>query len=67
LANDPEILLADEPTGSLDPASSAQFLGLLDGLRERSGLTVVVATHDQSVAAVCDRRLAMVDGRLASA
>ncbi len=67
LANNPDILLADEPTGNLDPAASAQFLDLVRGLRESAGLTVVIVTHDQAVAAGADRRVRMVHGRLESA
>jgi putative ABC transport system ATP-binding protein len=65
LANDPKVLLADEPTGELDESTSARVLALL---RERAdeGAAVVVVTHDPAVAARADRRLAMRDGRLES-
>ncbi len=62
LANRPNILLADEPTGSLDSAAVVQVLDLLARLRAERALTIVLVTHDDAVAAVADRRVAMVDG-----
>ena len=62
LANRPNILLADEPTGSLDSAVVVQVLDLLARLRAERALTIVLVTHDDAVAAVADRRVAMVDG-----
>jgi putative ABC transport system ATP-binding protein len=59
----PRLLLADEPTGNLDTASGGQVLELLDGLHAR-GLTLVVVTHDPSVARRADRVIVMVDGRV---
>lgn len=66
LACGPEILLADEPTGSLDAATSQAVLDLMRQLRYRLGLTVIMVTHDLSVAARADRRLHLVDGRIVS-
>jgi len=63
LANDPALVLADEPTGNLDSATSAAVLGLLAGL-VREGKTVVVATHDRDAAAVASRRVTLADGRI---
>jgi putative ABC transport system ATP-binding protein len=60
----PEILLADEPTGNLDTATSKQVLDLLRQLRNQLGLTVIMVTHDLAIAARADRRLQIVDGRL---
>jgi putative ABC transport system ATP-binding protein len=60
----PEILLADEPTGNLDTATSKQVLDLLRQLRSQLGLTVIMVTHDLAIAARADRRLHIVDGRL---
>jgi putative ABC transport system ATP-binding protein len=60
----PEILLADEPTGNLDTATSQQLLDLLRQLRNQLGLTVIMVTHDLAIAARADRRLHIVDGRL---
>ena len=64
LANDPPILLADEPTGSLDSESGSRILDLLETLRRERGLTVVLVTHDAEVAARADRIVRMLDGRL---
>ena len=61
LANAPQILLADEPTGSLDSASTERFLELLTGLTGR-GMTVVMVTHDRDVAAHAHRLVEMRDG-----
>ncbi len=66
LANDPAILLADEPTGSLDSASVEVVLGLFQRLRRERGVTVVLVTHDNAVAAVADRVVHMLDGRVAT-
>jgi putative ABC transport system ATP-binding protein len=62
----PDILLADEPTGNLDSATSKQVLGLIRLLRNQLGLTVIMVTHDLAVAAYADRSLHLVDGRLVS-
>lgn len=59
----PSILLADEPTGNLDQATSGEVLSLFDDLRA-DGLTLIVITHDPSVAARADRRVRITDGRV---
>ncbi|MDR1118221.1 MAG: ABC transporter ATP-binding protein [Bifidobacteriaceae bacterium] len=59
----PKLLLADEPTGNLDSATSGEVLEMLEGLN-RAGLAVAVVTHDPQVAAVARRRVRMQDGRL---
>jgi len=64
LANEPPILLADEPTGSLDTASVENLLELLAELRRARGLTILLVTHDPSVAAAADRTVHMRDGRV---
>jgi putative ABC transport system ATP-binding protein len=63
IANEPHVILADEPTGELDDATTARILGLL---RERAdeGAAVLVVTHDPDVAGAADRELRMRDGRL---
>jgi ABC-type lipoprotein export system ATPase subunit len=64
LANDPPVLLADEPTGSLDSASVDVVLGLFQRLRRERETTIVLVTHDELVAHVADRVIHMVDGRV---
>jgi len=64
LANDPAILLADEPTGRLDSQSGRMVLDLLQELRQRRGLTVVLVTHETSVAQRAHRIVRMLDGRI---
>ncbi len=65
LVNQPRILLADEPTGNLDSATSRQVLALIGQLRRQYQLTVIMVTHDQNVAEYADRQLHVVDGQLA--
>lgn len=65
LANDPAIVLADEPTGNLDTASSAIVRRILRDLTKNGERTVVVVTHDMDFAAECDRQIRIVDGRIA--
>jgi lipoprotein-releasing system ATP-binding protein len=64
LANDPPLILADEPTGSLDSKSSEQVFGILRRLVDAEGKAVVAVTHDLGLAARMDRRIEMVDGRI---
>lgn len=64
LVTQPKILLADEPTGNLDSVNGEQILQLFQNLQQRLGLTVIVATHDQAVAACADRVLRLHDGQL---
>ncbi|MDE3832547.1 ABC transporter ATP-binding protein [Sinorhizobium meliloti] len=64
LANDPPLILADEPTGSLDSRSSEQVFAILDGLVRERGKTVVAVTHDLDMAARMDRRFHLVDGEV---
>jgi lipoprotein-releasing system ATP-binding protein len=64
LANEPPVLLADEPTGSLDTKSSAQVFDLLRSLVDERGKTVVAVTHDLALAARMDRQVRIVDGRI---
>ena len=64
LIADPGLLLADEPTGNLDSATAEEIMGLLDRLQVDLALTMVIATHDAGLAAWCDRRLRVADGRV---
>jgi putative ABC transport system ATP-binding protein len=64
LANRPSLLLADEPTGSLDSQASKGVLGLLGAIRAETGLTILMVTHDPAVAAAADRIIYMRDGRV---
>jgi putative ABC transport system ATP-binding protein len=64
IANDPHVLLADEPTGSLDPEAAETVLDRLDRLRREHGTTLVMVTHDPNVADRADRHLRLTDGRL---
>ena len=64
LVTGPRLLLADEPTGNLDSATSKQVLTLIHQLREPLGLTVVMVTHDPQVAAHADRAMHIIDGRM---
>lgn len=63
-ATRPPILLADEPTGNLDSVNGGRVLALLDELRRESGTTLVLVTHDRSVAARADRLVHLRDGRV---
>jgi putative ABC transport system ATP-binding protein len=65
LVVEPRVVLADEPTGNLDSKTGADVIELLAGLAARRGSTVVVATHDASLAARAPRRIALRDGRVA--
>lgn len=64
LANDPPIILADEPTGNLDSASSQNVQGILKELARNHGRAVVVVTHDPAFAATADRIIHIVDGHI---
>ena len=64
LANDPPVILADEPTGSLDSASTSQVFDILRGLVTEHGKTVVAVTHDLRLAAQMQRQIQIIDGRL---
>jgi putative ABC transport system ATP-binding protein len=64
LANEPSVLLADEPTGNLDTANGRHVLELLRGVNQRRGTTVVMVTHDHALAAAADTRYEMRDGAI---
>lgn len=64
LANDPPIVLADEPTGNLDTANGRHIMELLRGIHRTRGSTVVLVTHDAELAAMADTRVVLRDGRV---
>ena len=65
IANEPRLLLADEPTGALDSATSERVLELLFGLRDRLGMTMLLVSYDAAIGARAERTVTIVDGRLA--
>jgi putative ABC transport system ATP-binding protein len=67
LANDPPIVLADEPTGNLDSTNGRHILDLLQGIHRSRGTTVVLVTHDREIAASAEARLVLRDGRVVEA
>jgi putative ABC transport system ATP-binding protein len=66
-ASQPVILFADEPTGNLDTATGANVIELLFGLNEEEGTTLVLVTHDNSLADRCQRKFTMTAGQLEEA
>ena len=66
LVMEPPLVLADEPTGNLDSESGAQVFRLLRDFNERHGTAFVIVTHDDHLAAQCDRTVRMADGRVES-
>jgi len=64
LVNNPRIIFADEPTGNLDSATGAVVEDILFGLNREHGITLIVVTHDEDLAARCDRRIVIRDGRI---
>ena len=66
LINDPSLILADEPSGSLDSKNRDELHKLLFDLREKFGLTIVIVTHDKELAALSDRVIEMKDGKIIS-
>jgi len=65
LVNEPALVLADEPTGNLDQANAEAVLDLLRGLARERGATLVLATHSDAAARIADRRVRLLDGRIA--
>ena len=61
----PDVILADEPSGSLDEANKHELHALLRDMRERFGQTIVIVTHDKELAAISDRIITLTDGRIA--
>jgi putative ABC transport system ATP-binding protein len=66
LANQPDLLLADEPTGELDSATAQQILDVLHKMNEQYGLTTIIVTHDPNIARAVNRVITIRDGRISS-
>lgn len=64
LINNPAIVLADEPSGSLDTKNKEELHQLFFDLRDKLGQTFVIVTHDEGLANICDRKIQMADGRI---
>ncbi len=64
LANNPKLIFADEPTGNLDSKTGKTIENLLFSLNKKKGITLVIVTHDEELAARCDRQLKIEDGRI---
>jgi lipoprotein-releasing system ATP-binding protein len=64
LCLEPQIILADEPTGNLDSHTGDEVFGLLKDLNKRKGLTLVIVTHNEKLSAQSDRIVRMVDGKI---
>ena len=64
LANHPKIIYADEPTGSLDSRASMRIISLFDRIRRNFNTTIIIVTHNHSIAKHCDRTVKIKDGRI---
>ena len=64
LVNNPKVIFADEPTGNLDSATGAKIEDLLFGLNREKGITLIVVTHDEELAAKCGRQIRIADGKI---
>lgn len=67
LAQSPQLLLCDEPTGHLDSDTATRVLDLVEALQQQFGFALVIATHDRAVAARCSREIELADGRIVAA
>lgn len=66
IANSPKVIFADEPTGNLDTATGEKVENLLFNLNKKQGITLIVVTHDDALAAKCDRQIYIRDGKIIS-
>jgi ABC-type lipoprotein export system ATPase subunit len=66
LANNPAVLLADEPTGNLDSVNSARIMEMLIGIQQERGMTLIVVTHEEEIARSAPRLIRLRDGKIES-
>ena len=66
LANNPSILLADEPTGNLDSVNSARIMEILTGIQKKRGMTLIIVTHENDIANAAPRHIRIRDGKIES-
>jgi putative ABC transport system ATP-binding protein len=64
LANEPRVVIADEPTGNLDSTTAGEVMALIADLHSDSGVTVILATHDEEIATRASRRIKLRDGSI---
>lgn len=64
LVGEPKLILADEPTGSLDSSTAGDMIDLLGNLNRTLGVTIIMVTHDRALAMMCGRRVELLDGRI---
>lgn len=64
IVNEPRVLFADEPTGNLDSATGDKVIKLLFDLNKKDGVTLIIVTHDEDLAKMCDRQIRISDGKL---
>ena len=65
IINQPQVIFADEPTGNLDSTTGERIENLLFELNQSQGITLIIVTHDEELAARCDRKIRMRDGKIA--
>jgi putative ABC transport system ATP-binding protein len=64
LANSPRVVIADEPTGNLDSETASEVISVLAGLRQSAGVTLILATHDDEIGRIAERRIRLKDGSI---
>lgn len=64
IINQPQVIFADEPTGNLDSTTGERIENLLFDLNQSQGITLIIVTHDEDLAARCDRKIRMRDGKI---